>query len=513
MQLSRQSIAAVAIMLGAFMALAGINITNTATELLQARIGATLREMTLITSSYIIAEIAAMPLMPLLMRRLGLKRLVVLVLCGFMLASIACAHANSLDTLIASRIVQGAFGGILLPLVHTSIKLLLPQQQHAAAFGVFSVFASLAPVAGPSFAGLLSAADYPWLFYINIPLGLAALTGLLWALPGPNNHGQVTEHRNNFLDAFGIGLLSLALGSLVFALEHGVEREWLSDQTIRFSLVCGFIGLIYICYLQTQLRQPVLNVRLLASFRFALICLASFMAGIVIYGFVYLIPYYLISVHSYSPAQVAQVILMAAVPQLLMLPLMIKYAPRLNPWLAIVAGALLCAVSTALCSQMTTDFAGEQFLWPQLIRVVAVPLLIMPLTLLSLQVVSDQDAPSAAILFNVARNLGGAVGVAGLVTYVEHYKMVFFQQSLLLFNQHTMALSNHQHKDPTASQLTEQLSQHSSIWAFNGAFALLSISLLLMATLFLALYLFGRKRSSLSLSPQLSLAQARTGNS
>ena len=103
--------------------------------------------------------------------------------------------------------------------------------------------------------------------------------------------------------------------------------------------------------------------------------------------------------------------------------------------------------------------------------------------------------------------------MAGLVTYVEHYKMVFFQQSLLLFNQHTMALSNHQHKDPTASQLTEQLSQHSSIWAFNGAFALLSISLLLMATLFLALYLFGRKRSSLSLSPQLSLAQARTGNS
>ncbi|WP_213995927.1 DHA2 family efflux MFS transporter permease subunit [Arsukibacterium sp.] len=511
MQFSRQSIAAVAIMLGAFMALAGINITNTATELLQARVGASLREMTLITSSYIIAEIAAMPLMPVLVRRLGLKRLAVCVLCGFMLASVACAHANSLDTLIVWRIVQGAFGGILLPLVHTSIKLLLPQNKHAAAFGVFSVFASLAPVAGPAYAGLLSAADYPWLFYINIPLGLAALTGLLWALPGPDSCGQVAEQRNCRLDAFGIAILSLSLASLVFALEHGVEREWLADQTIRASLVCGLIGLMYIGYLQTRLQQPVLNVRLLASSRFALICLASFMAGVVIYGFVYLIPYYLISVHGYSPAQVARVILMAAAPQLLMLPLMVKYAPRLNPWLAIVAGALLCAVSTALCSRMTVDFAGDQFLWPQLIRVIAVPLLIMPLTLLSLQVVSDRDAPSAAILFNVARNLGGAVGVAGLVTYVEHYKVVFFQQSLLQFNQHTLPMAQSQNSNAFASQLTLQLNQHSSIWAFNGAFSILSVSLLLMAILFLTLYLLDGKYRSLSAS--LSLDHARTGNS
>tara|TARA_R110002126_G_scaffold98045_41_gene228262 strand:- start:76 stop:1605 length:1530 start_codon:yes stop_codon:yes gene_type:complete len=509
MQLTRHSIAAVAIMLGAFMALAGINITNTATELLQARVGASLREMTLITSSYIIAEIAAMPLMPLLMRRLGLKRLVIVVLCGFMLASIACAQASSLNTLIASRIVQGAFGGILLPLVHTSIKLLLPQPQHAAAFGVFSVFASLAPVAGPSFAGLLSAADYPWLFYINIPLGLTALAGLLFALPGKHHIGQVTEQRNNMLDAFGIGLLSLSLGCLVFALEHGVERDWFSSQTIRTSLVCGLVGLGYICYLQTRLNQPVLNVRLLASFRFSVICLASFMAGVVIYGFVYLIPYYLISVHQYSPAQVARVILMAAVPQLLMLPLMIKFAPKLNPWLAIVAGAFLCAISTALCSQLTPDFAGEQFLWPQLIRVVAVPLLIMPLTLLSLQVVSDHDAPSAAILFNVARNLGGAVGVAGLVTYVEHFRVAFFQQSLLQFNQQSMSLNQSLFSDLTASQLTAQLNQYSSIWAFNGAFSMLSISLLVMALLFMALYLFGtRYRSLFPL-----MAQARTDNS
>ena len=489
MSVSRHSIAAFAIMLGAFMALAGINITNTATELLQARVGASLREMTLITSSYIIAEIAAMPLMPLLMRRFGLKRLAVVVLCGFMLASVACAHANSLNALIASRVVQGAFGGILLPLVHTAIKLLLKQPQHAAAFGVFSVFASLAPIAGPSFAGLLSAAYYPWLFYINLPLGLSALTLLLWALASAPAVGKVSEQRNAALDSLGIGLLSLALASLVFALEHGVEREWLSSQAIRSSLVCGVIGLLYVCYLQTRLRQPVLNIRLLASSRFALICLASFMAGVVIYGFVYLIPYYLIAMHNYSPAQVAQVILMAAIPQLLMLPLMIKYAPKLNPWLAIAAGALLCALSTALCSRMTPDFAGEQFLWPQLIRVVAVPLLIMPLTLLSLQVVSDDDAPSAAILFNVARNLGGAVGVAGLVTFVEHYKTVFYQQSLLQFNPATLAP---QQSTDTSQQLIQQLSQHSSIWAFNGAFAALSVSLLLMALLFLALYLAER---------------------
>ena len=158
------------------MALAGINITNTATELLQARVGASLREMTLITSSYIIAEIAAMPLMPLLMRRFGLKRLAVVVLCGFMLASVACAHANSLNALIASRIVQGAFGGILLPLVHTAIKLLLKQPQHAAAFGVFSVFASLAPIAGPSFAGLLSAPSKHFLYYKNIQICNSSLT-------------------------------------------------------------------------------------------------------------------------------------------------------------------------------------------------------------------------------------------------------------------------------------------------------------------------------------------------
>uniref|UniRef100_A0A486XU03 Multidrug resistance protein B n=1 Tax=Rheinheimera sp. BAL341 TaxID=1708203 RepID=A0A486XU03_9GAMM len=507
MAISRHSIAAFAIMLGAFMALAGINITNTATELLQARVGASLREMTLITSSYIIAEIAAMPLMPLLMRRYGLKRLAVVVLCGFMLASVACAHANSLNALIISRIIQGAFGGILLPLVHTAIKLLLTQNQHAAAFGVFSVFASLAPVAGPSFAGLLSSATYPWLFYINLPLGLSALLLLLWALASTPSIGQVNEQRNTALDSLGIGLLSLALASLVFALEHGVERDWLSSQAIRSSLVCGIICLLYVCYLQTRLHQPVLNIRLLASSRFALICLASFMAGIVIYGFVYLIPYYLISLHNYSPAQVAQVILMAAIPQLLMLPVMIKYAPKLNPWLAIAAGALLCALSTALCSRMTPDFAGDQFLWPQLIRVIAVPLLIMPLTLLSLQVVSDDDAPSAAILFNVARNLGGALGVAGLVTYVEHYKSVFYQQSLLQFSTTTLAP---QHNADTPQQLMQHLTQHSSIWAFNGAFFTLSAGLVLMALLFLTLYLTGRYGAHIK---QVSLqAITRTDN-
>ena len=120
---------------------------------------------------------------------------------------------------------------------------------------------------------------------------------------------------------------------------------------------------------------------------------------------------------------------------------------------------------------------------------VAVPLLIMPLTLLSLQVVSDDDAPSAAILFNVARNLGGAVGVAGLVTFVEHYKTVFYQQSLLQFS--PTSLTPQQSAD-SSQQLIQQLSQHSSIWAFNGAFAALSVSLLLMALLFLALYLAER---------------------
>jgi DHA2 family multidrug resistance protein len=394
--------------LGMFMAILDIQVVATSLPTIQDALGITKEAMSWIQTAYLIAEVIAIPLTGLLTRVLTLRWLFVAAVGLFTLASIGCAFSPDFSVLLVFRIVQGFSGGVLIPAVFSAVFMLFPPRLHAVATTIGGVVAVLAPTVGPVVGGFITATwSWPWLFLINVIPGLIAASVTPFLLP---RHG--TDFRElTKLDAISLALMAAALASLEIGLKQAPQHGWLSLQCAGL-LLASVVGLGLFLWRTLQATHPVLRLVALRRRSFALGCLLSFCLGVGLFGSVYLMPVHLAFVRGHDAFEIGTIMLVTGMAQLVTAPFAALLESRFGARALTAAGFALFALGLGLSAfqPRTADFA-EMF-WPQILRGVAIMFCLLPPTRIALGDLPEAEVADASGLFNLMRNLGGAIGIA-----------------------------------------------------------------------------------------------------
>jgi len=487
--------------LGAFMAVLNIQIVNASLADIQGAIGAGKDDGGWISTSYLIAEIVVIPLSGWLAQVFSVRKYLLTNAILFLLFSVACAFAANLQQMIVLRAVQGFAGGVLIPMAFTIIITLLPKPKPPIGLALFALSATFAPAIGPTIGGYLTE-NYGWefIFYVNLVPGLL-MVGMLWASldRAPMKLGLLAKG-----DWPGIITMAIGLAALQTVLEEGNKEDWFgSDFIVRLSII-AVVSLTLFLIIELKTAHPLLNLRLLARRNFGFGIVANVLLGIALYGSAFVLPIYLSRIQGYNSEQIGMVLAWTGIPQLLLIPLVPRLMKRFDVRLLIAFGFALFAASNFMNVYMTADYASDQLFWPNVIRAVGQALVFAPLSAVATAGIEQENAGSASALFNMMRNLGGAVGIASLQTFLskrEQFHSNILTNSISVFEEATRDrvakltayFMSHGVSDQAVATnkavvaIALKLRKQANIMAFSDTFFVLGAALLvaLLATLLL----------------------------
>ena len=402
--------------LGALMATLDISITNSALPQIQGEIGATGTEGTWISTGYLMSEIVMIPLAAWLTRVFGLRNFLLGNATLFILFSMMCGWSHSLPMMIAGRIGQGFCGGAMIPTAQTIIRTRLPRSQMPVGMTMFGLIVLLGPLLGPVLGGWLAEnISWTWCFFINLPVCIALIVLLIFGLP-PERPQWSTFFTADWLGIVG---LTIGLSSLTVLLEEGQRERWFESDMIVALTCVSFVGMVLIAISQRVAKRPIMRLSLMRNPRYASVIIIVFAVGAGLYGVSYLLPQFLSLVSGYNAQQSGAIMLVSGVPAFLMMPILPRILGKLDFRMLVIVGLVLFSGSCMLDIDLTAQSVGHDFFWSQLIRGVAQILTMMPLNQASMAAVSREDSGDAAGLYNMARNLGGSVGLAIIGTVID----------------------------------------------------------------------------------------------
>jgi MFS transporter, DHA2 family, multidrug resistance protein len=402
--------------LGALMATLDISITNSALPQIQGEIGATGTEGTWISTGYLMSEIVMIPLAAWLTRVFGLRMFLLSNTLLFTAFSVMCGMSHSLPQMIIGRIGQGFTGGAMIPTAQTIVRTRLPPHQMPIGMTLFGLIVLTGPLLGPVVGGWLAEnIDWSWCFFVNVPVGVALMVLLYAGLPKsiPDWHQFV------YADWLGIVGLSTGLSSLTVVLEEGQRENWFDSRMIFWLSVLALAGIVTLFVSQFTAKRPVVRLHLLTNRSYASVIFIVFVVGAGLYCVSYLVPQFLAGIAGYNAEQSGGIMLLAGLPAFAMMPILPRMLTRVDARLMVIAGLLCFAFSCMLDISLTAQSVGHDFYGSQLLRGVGQMLAMMPLNQASMSAVSREEAGDAAGLYNMARNLGGSVGLALLGVYID----------------------------------------------------------------------------------------------
>jgi MFS transporter, DHA2 family, multidrug resistance protein len=400
--------------IGMFMAILDVQVVATSLPTIQSALAIPPDWMSWVQTAYLIAEVIAIPLTGFLTRALTMRWLFVLAVSTFSLASVGCAASESFAALIAWRILQGFSGGTLIPAVFSAVFLLFPTSRQGLATTFAGVLAVLAPTVGPVVGGWITQTySWHWLFLINVIPGIvsAVLAGVLL----PKALMRLSEAR--VLDILSLVLLAIALAALEIALKQAPLWGWKSGfvlglLALSIASSTGFVRRTL------EASKPIVNLSTFADRSFTIGCVLSFVLGIGLFGSVYLMPVFLAFVRDHNSYEIGKIMLVTGVTQLLVAPVAVALEQRLDARLLTAFGFGLFALGLALSGRQTPQSDFDAMFWPQVIRGAAIMFCLLPPTRLALGHLEASRVPDASGLFNLMRNLGGAIGLAMIDTVI-----------------------------------------------------------------------------------------------
>jgi MFS transporter, DHA2 family, multidrug resistance protein len=394
---------------GCFMAGMNVHVTNASLPDVRGSLGASFEEGSWITTAYLVAEIIVIPMTGWLVSVFSIRRVLMVGTGGFVLFSIACSTALDINTMIAARALQGAFGGVLIPLSFQIIVTELPKSKHAFGMALFAVANNVAQAAGPSLGGWLTEAlSWRWIFYLQVPPGLLLLAAIGWAMP----RGPARLDRLRSGDWSGILTMALGLAALQIMLEEGQRKDWFASSFIVAAAVVAVSGLAAFVFIELRRKDPLINLRLLGHYNFGLASLMQFTFGAVVFGVVFLVPNYFAELHGYNAEQIGATM----IPYGLIQFVMSFAAPKLMQWsstrVVIVSGFIIMAIGCLMNIHLEGNSAANVIVPSLIVRGVGQSLIVVALGVMAVDGLEKSDLGSASGLFSTVRNLGGAIGIA-----------------------------------------------------------------------------------------------------
>ncbi|MBY5398903.1 DHA2 family efflux MFS transporter permease subunit [Rhizobium leguminosarum] len=492
---TREWIAVLAGMIGAFMAILNIQITNASLLDIEGGIGTGVDNGAWISTSYLIGEIVVIPLTAYFSNVFSFRRYILVNSVLFPLFSIACAFAHDLGTMIVLRGLQGFAGGVLIPMAFTMVLTKLPKHQQPLGLAAFALSVTFAPAIGPTIGGYLTE-NYGWqtIFFINaIPSAIMAVALALTLDKQPMQLGLLREG-----DWAGIISMAIGLSALQTVLEEGNKEDWFSSPFIVKLSILAFVFLAAFIWIELTVKKPLVKLRLLTQRNFGIGVLVNVLVGVALFGTVYILPQYLGQVQRYNAEQIGNVLAWTGLPQLLLIPLVPMMMKRFDARYIGFLGISIFAISCFMNITLSANNAGDQFLIPNIVRAIGQALVLTPITAITTAGIAPSDAAAASGLTNMLRNLGGAVGTASLGTILtkrEQFHSNIIGQSITLtrdevrdrLTQLTGYFTQHGVTDPAvASQkaavaLGQIVKRQALIMGFSDTFAVIGVVLVLAA--------------------------------
>ena len=414
---ARRVVTFIVMVFGMFMAILDIQIVSASLSEIQAGISASADEIPWVQTSYLIAEVIMIPLSGFLSRALSTRYLFVISAAGFTLMSIMCATATSIQEMIVWRALQGFIGGGMIPTVFASAFTIFPKSKQPAVQPLIGLVATLAPTIGPTIGGYLTDLfSWHWLFLVNVLPGIV-VTAVSWVLID-------FDHPNfKLLRKFDwIGFLTMAgfLGALEYILEEGPTDNWFDNDHITMGVFFSATCAVLFFWRVLTTEHPVVDLSAFKDRNFATGSLFAFVLGVGLYGLTYLYPVYLARVRGYSALQIGETMFVTGICMFFMAPVSGKLMQRgVDPRLMLALGFSGFAVGTYQASLMTVDWDFYELLVPQILRGISLMLIMIPVTTTALGTTPPWKLKNASGLFNLMRNLGGAVGLALINTLLN----------------------------------------------------------------------------------------------
>ncbi len=394
---------------GFFISLLDIQIVSASLRDIGGGLSAGADEVAWVQTSYLIAEIIVIPLSGWLSQVMSTRWLFSISAVGFTVTSLMCGWAWDINSMIVFRALQGFLGGSMIPMVFTTAFFFFQGHQRVVAAAVVGSLASLAPTLGPTVGGWITDNySWHWLFFINLVPGLfvAVVVPILVHVDKPN------PRLLRGADYLGMGLMALFLGTLEYTLEEGPRWNWLSDDTIRATAwITCLSGLAFI-WRSLTFAHPIVDLRALKSRNFSLGCLFSFVTGLGIFSVIYLTPLFLGRVRDFGALQIGLAVFTTGVFQVCAIPLYTFLARRVDLRWLLMLGFIIFTLSMVLFLPIAHDWGWRELLWPQALRGFSQQFMVAPTVTLTLGGLPPERLKLASGLFNLMRNLGGAIGIA-----------------------------------------------------------------------------------------------------
>jgi DHA2 family multidrug resistance protein len=412
---------------GMFMALIDIQIVTSSLAEIQAGLAATSDEVSSVQTSYLVAEVIMIPLSGWLTRIFSTRWLFTISAAGFTVASVACAFAWNLQSMVVFRAIQGFVGGAMIPTVFATGFVMFTGPSQTRIPAILGLVATLAPTLGPSVGGYITDhLSWRWLFFVNIVPGVAIslLVPRLVKIDKPNL-GLIRQ-----FDLVGVALLTVFLGALQYVLEEGAKNNWFQDDTLLLLSIASALAFVLFIWRSLTFATPVVDLRAFRSRNFLMGCVLSFVTGIGLYGMIYLSPLFLGLIRGYNAAQVGGTLWVVGLFQVLATPFTVIAIQRMDVRIPLLGGIVLVALSNYQFSLVTPEWGFWEMFWPQAIRGIGFMFCIVPVTRIALGELSAEQLSGASGLYNLMRNLGGAVGLAILNTQLFYDRFALHYERL-----------------------------------------------------------------------------------
>lgn len=501
---------AVSVSLAAMLEMIDTSIVNVALTDMQASLGATLSEIGWVVTSYAIANVVMIPLSAWLGDSFGKKNYFVFSMAGFTAASVMCGFANSLGMLITARVIQGLMGGGLLAKAQAFLFETFPREEQGMAQAMFGICVIAGPAIGPTLGGwLVTNYEWPWIFFINLPVGIAATMACIAFLP----KDHVTNGVKN-VDYLGIGLLIVWVGSLQMMLEQGYENDWFDSSFIKWLAFLAATGGLGWVWRELWTPFPAVDLKVLHFRSLSAGSVYSFVLGVALYGALFAVPIFAQQVLGYTAYETGMLLFPGAMASAIMMPLMGKLVNKVDARFLILTGTCILIGAMVMLSSMSTDTGPDDIFWPMIVRGCGTTMMFMPLSLATFSPLPKRWVSAGTGFFNLTRQMGGSVGIAFLTTVLaqrEAFHRAVLVESLNLDSPQVMDRIHQLTSGFMAKGMPQETAHQSALGVLNGSVnqqaAVLSfgdmfhiVSILLLCSILL-LPLLGRGRAGAGAPP------------
>jgi DHA2 family multidrug resistance protein len=409
----REWVGFMSMVVGMFMAILDIQIVSASIAEIQAGLSADQDEVAWVQTSYLIAEIVMIPLSGWLSRLLSTRILFTISALGFTIFSAACAFTGSLGSMVAFRALQGFIGGAMIPTVFATSFLLFPGPRRMQISVLIGLTATLAPTIGPTLGGWLTAQfSWHWLFLINVPVGIAVAASVWTFL----NIDRPNPALRKTFDVYGLILMAAFLGSLEYVLEEGEKNDWFQDNTIAALGAIGAVACVLFLYRMLTRPDPLVDLKAFRNANFAFGCAFSLILGVGLYGTVYVVPLFLSRVRGFDSLEIGETMFVTGLAMFICAPIAGQIGRRVDLRKMLAFGLVAFGLSVWWMAHLTSESSFWELLLPQCVRGASMMFIMLPVNQLALGTLPPNALKNASGLYNLMRNLGGAIGLAVINT-------------------------------------------------------------------------------------------------